>query len=139
MPDTTSRALDVLLLLTRANSSASAALDPALSRVGLWLADLSLLSTVADAGEVGLHRDELARSLHTSPSETVRRIRPLEKLNWLRRSNEGMIVLTDAGHAVVAEGSGLATNRAEALLAEVFDPNELDTLCRMLSTLVTAR
>ena len=38
-----SPALDAVLLLVRTTAAAIAALDPALSRVGLWLTDLSLL------------------------------------------------------------------------------------------------
>ena len=61
-----SPALDAVLLLVRTTAAANAALDPALSQVGLWLTDLSLLRFVRDTGPGGIPRVDLAAALRQS-------------------------------------------------------------------------
>ena len=129
---TDSAALDALLLLSRARAAANASLDKALSRVGLWLDDLAVLTLLDDRP---LSRDDLGAALSLSASETVRRIRPMEKLSWVERTDAG-IALTPTGRALLDEASGLAANRAEVWLAEAsLSDSDIASLRELLSRL----
>ena len=127
-----SPALEALILLTRVNAEATAALDKALSRVGLWLNDLSLLGLLRDAGAEGLSRADLARALSQSQSQTLRRVKPMEKLDWIARTDVGNFRLSSHGRALELEASGLAANRSEAWLAGVLDADEISQLTSLL-------
>jgi DNA-binding MarR family transcriptional regulator len=127
MPEST--ALDALVLLIRATASANAALDKTLSRVGLWLTDLSLLRFLANGPR---DRAGLAADLELSQSEALRRLKPMEKLNWIERDAAGAFALTAVGRGLVDEASGLAANRAEIWLGERFDDAEIETLKSLL-------
>ena len=127
-----SPALEALILLTRVNAEATAALDKALSRVGLWLNDLSLLGLLRDAGAEGLSRTDLARALSQSQSQTLRRVKPMEKLDWIARTDTGNFRLSSHGRALELEASGLAANRSEAWLAGVLDADEISQLTSLL-------
>jgi DNA-binding MarR family transcriptional regulator len=128
-----SPALDALISLSRATASANLALDKTLSRVGLWLKDLSLLMFLVDGP---LTRAELAGSLKTSQSETVRRVKPMEKLNWIERDTDGRFALTAVGAALVDEAGGLAANRAEVWLGELLSDEDVLVLSSLLGKLV---
>lgn len=128
-----SPALTALLLISRARASANAALDQALSRVGLWLDDLALLQALADGP---LPRARLASALSASVSETVRRVKPMEKLSWVTRTDDGSIALTDVGRSLLDEALGLAANRSETWLADYLDQKEIETLNSLLGRLV---
>jgi hypothetical protein len=130
-----SPALDALILLTRANAGATLALDNALSRVGLWLNDLSLLQLLRDAGRDGLSRVDLAALLSQSQSETLRRIKPMEKLDWIARTESGNFRLSDNGRALELEASGLAANRSEHWLAGLLNDSEISQLVTLLGKL----
>ena len=127
-----SPALEALILLTRVNAEATAALDKALSRVGLWLSDLSLLGLLRDAGAEGLSRADLARALSQSQSQTLRRVKPMEKLDWIARTDAGNFRLSSHGRALELEASGLAANRSEAWLDGVLDADEISQLTVLL-------
>jgi DNA-binding MarR family transcriptional regulator len=124
-----SPSLDALIALSRATASASLALDKTLSRVGLWLNDLSLLMFLIDGP---LARDELASALKISQSEALRRVKPMEKLNWLEREAAIGIALTPVGTALVDEASGLAANRAEVWLGEWLSEEDVLALVGLL-------
>lgn len=128
-----SPALTALLLISRARAAANAALDQALSRVGLWLDDLALLQALADGP---LPRARLASALSASVSETVRRVKPMEKLSWVTRTDDGSIALTDVGRSLLDEALGLAANRSETWLADYLDQKEIETLNSLLGRLV---
>jgi hypothetical protein len=123
-----SPALDALILLTRASAGATLALDNALSRVGLWLNDLSLLQLLRDAGRDGLSRVDLAALLS-------RRIKPMEKLDWIARTESGNFRLSDNGRALELEASGLAANRSEHWLAGLLNDSEISQLVTLLGKL----
>lgn len=127
-----SPALEALILLTRVNAEATAALDKALSRVGLWLNDLSLLGLLRDAGMEGLSRADLAKALSQSQSQTLRRVKPMEKLDWIARTDVGNFRLSSHGRALELEASGLAANRSEAWLDGVLDSDEISQLTSLL-------
>jgi len=137
MPD--SPTLPALLALSRAHRVANLALDPALSRVGLWLDDLALLTLLRDAGEGGLTRERLAASAAMPVSEALRRARQFEKLGRVRRTDEGAFVLTADGDALVAEGSALAASAGAAWTEGVLDAAETATLADLLGRLGAAR
>jgi DNA-binding MarR family transcriptional regulator len=130
-----SPALDALLLLSRSNAAANASLDRALSRVGLWLNDLSLLTYVQDAGAAGLSRAALAELLRQSQSETLRRVKPMEKLGWLERTADGSFALTLDGKARVVEATGLAASKSESWLGDFLSEDEIATLSKLLARL----
>ncbi len=129
----TSPALDALIALSRATASANLALDKTLSRVGLWLNDLSLLIFLSDGS---LTRAELASKLSQSESETLRRVKPMEKLNWIERDSDGRFALTAVGEALVDEAAGLAANRAAVWLGERLSTEETAELSRLLAKLL---
>jgi DNA-binding IclR family transcriptional regulator len=129
----TSPELDALIALSRATASANLALDKTLSRVGLWLNDLSLLIFLSDGS---LTRAELASKLSQSESETLRRVKPMNKLNWIERDSDGRFALSAVGVALVDEASGLAANRAEVWLGERLSADETAELSRLLVKLL---
>jgi DNA-binding MarR family transcriptional regulator len=128
----TSPELDALIALSRAAASANLALDKTLSRVGLWLNDLSLLLFLSDGP---LSRAELAAKVRQSESEALRRVKPMEKLNWIERDAEGRFALSAVGIALVDEAGGLAANRAEVWLGERLSAEEVLVLSRVLGKL----
>jgi DNA-binding MarR family transcriptional regulator len=130
-----SPALDAVLLLTRANSAAHAALEETLGQVGLALDELSLLTFVRDAGSAGLQRAALASALRLPQSETLRRAKQLEKLNRLERSEDGAFVLTGGGRTLLDEATGLAARRSRSWLAESLSAEQVASLAYMLREL----
>lgn len=57
-------------------------------------------------------------------------MKPMEKLNWIERTEDGSFRLTDFGREL--EGSGLAANRSEAWFEEKLDAGEIEALLRKL-------
>lgn len=130
-----SPALDAVLLLTRANSAAHAALEETLGQVGLSLDELSLLSFVRDAGTSGLQREGLASALRLPQSETLRRAKQLEKLNRLERGEDGEFLLTIDGRTLLDWATGLSAKRSRAWLAESLSSEQVASLALMLRQL----
>jgi DNA-binding MarR family transcriptional regulator len=88
-----------------------------------------------------LRRVDLAARLDMSQSGVTRMLAPMEKLGWVERAEDprdarvGYVVLRKAGQRLVQDGTRTLSAQAEALFAEPWTPQELDTLNRLLGRL----
>lgn len=102
--------LDVIISVIRTRASANTAIGSALARVGLGLDEWFRLSVLHATPAGGIDRATMAASLGLSGSETIRAVKPLEKLGWVERSDVGRFLLTDSGRRLLVEANAIAAS-----------------------------
>jgi DNA-binding MarR family transcriptional regulator len=113
----TASALNECLAREHAQARAGFALDEALgTHHGLAWSDFVLLRHVGDAPD-GLAEAELARRLGVQRSRVLLRTRPLVKLGWLHRAEDGArrLSLLPSGQRLLAEAGETAAAVCERL------------------------
>lgn len=120
-----SMGLETVMLLTTAQSAVAAAIDVRLAQIGIGVDDLRLLTAVSPAGA---DRATLAKRMHATQSQTIRMVRPLEKLGWLQRADEGYFQLTPSGRSLVDDAARLTDDFAEEWLLERLPLEHLEQL-----------
>lgn len=116
-PEGSAPHLAAALLLARARRAADTAIGGALTRVGLSFDDLLRLRLLGAHSE-GLAREQLAREMSETRSQTLRATLPLVKLGWLSRRDDGAFILTDSGRALIDQAEGIAEKAAERWFAD---------------------
>ena len=100
-----------------------------LSRIGITIDDLRALTAI---GSVGIDRAVLANRLRSPRSQTIRRVRPLEKLGWVQCTEEGHFQLTHSGRSLVDDAISLTDDAAEKWLLERLPPEQIAQLRTLL-------
>lgn len=124
--------LETIMLLASAQSAAASAADATLSRIGISIDDLRLLTAI---GRTDPDRSELARMMHATPSQTIRKVRPLEKLGWIQRTADAHFQLTASGRAILDEAALLADDSTERWLLDRLLLQQVDQLRTALRSL----
>ncbi|AIX99640.1 hypothetical protein ART_0042 [Arthrobacter sp. PAMC 25486] len=122
--------LELVMLLTAAQSAAAAAANNRLAQIGISVDDLQLLTA---AGITGVDRVTLAKRMHATQSQTIRLVRPLEKLGWLQRTDDGLFQLTSSGTLLVDEAARLADDSVENWLLDRLPREQVEQLRTLLS------
>lgn len=104
-----SAALDTVILVSEVAAIAEDEVGTGLARIGISFSDLRLLMLIGRQGDLGISRAALARARRLPVSQSVREVRPLEKLGWVLRTNDGNFRLTASGHGLVIEGAEIAS------------------------------
>lgn len=125
-----SSGFESVMLLTAAQTAIASAMDAKLSRIGITIDDLRALTAI---GSEGIDRAILANRLRAPQSQTIRRVRPLEKLGWVQRTNEGRFQLTRSGRSLVDEAIRLTDDAAKSWLLERLPPEQLEQLRTLLT------
>lgn len=120
--------LEIVMLLTAAQSSAAEATNTRLAQIGINVDDLQLLT----AARIGVDRAALAKRMHATQSQTIRLARPLEKLGWLQRTDDGLFQLTVSGRSLMDEAARLADDSVEKWLLERLPREKVDQLRALL-------
>lgn len=128
-----SRGFESTMLLTDAQAAMASAMDAKLSRIGITIDDLRALTAI---GSVGIDRAVLANRLRSPRSQTIRRVRPLEKLGWVQCTEEGHFQLTHSGRSLVDDAISLTDDAAEKWLLERLPPEQIAQLRTLLIPVV---
>lgn len=132
-----SAALDSVMLIAEVAAIAEEEVSAGLARVGISFSDLRLLVLIGRHGDLGISRVELARARRSPVSQSVREVRPLEKLGWVLRASSGNFGLTTSGRNLAIEGAEIASDISTGWLREPID--QTTPLSRMLGELVKER
>jgi DNA-binding MarR family transcriptional regulator len=115
--------LAALLRLSKTHAAITRRLDAGLGgHHGLGFAELRLLRALAGAPEGRRRPTDLADDLEMTASGVTRAVLPLEKRGIVRRERDpgdarsSRVVLTAAGHALVADASVTATEAAARVM-----------------------
>ncbi len=115
--------LAALLRLSKTHAAITRKLEAGLGgHHGLAFAELRLLRALADAPDARRRPTDLAGDLELTASGVTRAVLPLEKRGIVRRERDpgdarsSRIVLTPAGHALVADASKTAAESAARLM-----------------------
>ena len=128
--------------LLRAAASARRCLSARLDgEHGLSVNDYEALSELAQAEEGSLRRVDLAEALQLTPSGVTRLLEGLERAGLVEKrscSADARVtyaVLTEAGGEKLAEAADMHGRAIEALFAERYSHEELETLAELLGRL----
>jgi DNA-binding MarR family transcriptional regulator len=134
-----SSSLAVVLDLSLARTRIVRRLDAVLGGFhGLSLGDLALLLELDAAPGQRLRRSELAERLGITPSGVARQLAPLERIGLVGRESHArdarlaLVVLSDAGAALVADARRSAEEAAEQTLDAIWSDPEQERLARLL-------
>ena len=136
-------ALDVCLLLTRAEAELRRRFDVPLSDGhGLSLNDFTLLDHLDRAPEHQMRRVDLASRVGLTPSGVTRLLAPLERIGLVERRADAadarvsLAALTPTGTRHVDEARRTARRVAAEVLSERYDSDEIDLVASLLARLV---
>ena len=116
----------------------------AASLVGLSYSEVCMLHALAEAGERGLSRGELADRIHLTPSAVSRALKPLEKLGFTqdqrdeRDARNARAVLTPAGETRLSDALSALEELWHSLDFSAFGLNA-DQLGQVLDYLAAPR
>ena len=135
-------ALNAVLRLIRTQSHLQSRFAAELGGVhGLSVNELMLLMHLDRATGGRLRRVDLAERLDLSQSSVTRMLVPMEKLGWVARAEDPRdgrvtyVVLTAAGRRLARDGAKTLSQQAVALFGDLWTPQEVETLARLLGRL----
>gem|GEM_PF-412483 len=120
---------EFIFSLLAAASGIERRLDRSLGAIkGITFREYQLLDALELAHQSTATRVDLAGAVGLTPSGVTRALKPLEKLGYLSTSKDGrdarrsLATLTDAGHELLADASGVVDDVVEGLELSALKP-----------------